>query len=113
MNFQPRLIRLRDAATYLGMDKNRFNAEVRPYLTEIPIGKQGVGFDRIDLDEWFEEYKARNGRPGRTKGGTSWDKKSPQDSLGVATPGISRRQSQVREFEKALAQAASRKRNGS
>jgi hypothetical protein len=27
---QPRIIRLKDAATYLGMDKNRFNAEVRP-----------------------------------------------------------------------------------
>jgi hypothetical protein len=32
----PRLIRLRDAPQYLGMDRNRFNAEVRPYLTEIP-----------------------------------------------------------------------------
>ena len=41
----PRLIRLRDAAHYLGMDPNRFNAEVRPYLTTIPIGKQGIAFD--------------------------------------------------------------------
>jgi hypothetical protein len=61
----PRLIRLRDASNYLGMDPNRFNAEVRPYLTEIPIGKQGIGYDRLDLDAWFEEYKSRNGRPGR------------------------------------------------
>lgn len=39
---QPRLIRLRDAPNYLGMDRNRFNTEVRPDLTEIPIGEQGI-----------------------------------------------------------------------
>jgi hypothetical protein len=61
----PRIIRFRDAPAYLGMDRARFNAEVRPYLTEIPIGKQGIGFDRLDLDAWADEYKARNGRPGR------------------------------------------------
>jgi len=33
----PRFIRLRDAPHYLGMDKNRFNREVRPQLTTIPI----------------------------------------------------------------------------
>jgi hypothetical protein len=32
----PRLIRLRDAPAYLGMGRNRFNAEVRPCVTEIP-----------------------------------------------------------------------------
>ena len=70
----PRLIRLRDAPHYLGMDPNRFNAEVRPYLTEIPIGKQGIGFDRLDLDAWFEDYKSRNGRPGKRKGvDKPWD----------------------------------------
>ena len=37
----PRLIRFRDAPRYLGMDRNRFNAEVRPYLVEIRIGRQG------------------------------------------------------------------------
>jgi hypothetical protein len=68
----PRLIRFRDAPFYLGMDRNRFNAEVRPYLTEVPIGKQGVGFDRLELDAWFDEYVARNGRPAR-KGNDTWD----------------------------------------
>ena len=61
----PRLLRLRDAPDYLGMDRNRFNAEVRPELTEIPIGEQGVAFDRLDLDAWVDEYKSRNGRPGQ------------------------------------------------
>jgi hypothetical protein len=60
---QPRVIRFRDAPYYLGMDRNRFNAEVRPYLTEIPIGKQGVGFDRLELDAWLDEYVTHNGRP--------------------------------------------------
>ena len=45
---QPRVVRFRDAPSYLGMDRNRFNAEVRPFLTEVPIGTQGIGFDRLE-----------------------------------------------------------------
>ena len=56
---------MRDAPFYLGMDKNRFNAEVRPYVVEIRMGKQGVALDRFDLDAWVDQYKARNGRPGQ------------------------------------------------
>ena len=58
----PRLIRLRNAPFYLGMDRHRFNAEVRPYLSEVPIGEQGIAFDRLDLDAWADQYKFRNGR---------------------------------------------------
>ena len=58
----PRLVRLRDAPAYLGMDRNRFNNEVRPHLTNIPIGQQGVAFDRLELDAWVEDYISRNGR---------------------------------------------------
>ena len=58
----PRLIRLRDAPGYLGMDRNKFNADVRPRLTEIPLGKQSIAFDRLELDAWAEEYITRNGR---------------------------------------------------
>lgn len=61
----PRCIRLKLAPQYLGMDKETFNKNVRPHLTEIPIGERGVGFDRLDLDEFFDNYKSRNGRPGR------------------------------------------------
>ena len=57
---QPRVLRLKDAPKYLGMDKNRFNKEVRPTLTQIRIGIQGIGFDRLDLDGWFEKYKEQN-----------------------------------------------------
>jgi hypothetical protein len=106
----PRLIRLRDALRYLGMDPNRFNAEVRPYLVEIPIGKQGIGFDRLDLDAWFEEYKSSNGRPGKAIGGKPlWDRKFRQGSENEAKPGISGKRLEIREFEKALEQVTSRK----
>ena len=64
-SFPPRFIRLRDAAYYLGMDRNRFSKEVRPYVTEIRIGVQGIAFDRNDLDAWADQYKLENGRPGR------------------------------------------------
>jgi hypothetical protein len=60
--FLPRLLRLRDAPAYLGMDRNRFNSEVRPRLTRIPIGCQGIAFDRLELDAWVEDYISRNGR---------------------------------------------------
>jgi hypothetical protein len=106
----PRLIRLRDAAHYLGMDPNRFNAEVRPYLVEIPIGKQGVAFDRVDLDAWVDEYKESNGRPGKAIGGKpTWGKRFHQGSSKEAKSGTSRKQSVEEEFKKVLEQATSRK----
>jgi hypothetical protein len=58
----PRFIRQRDAPFYLGMDRNRFNTEVRHDLTTIPIGQQGIAFDRLELDAWVEDYISRNGR---------------------------------------------------
>ncbi len=85
----PRLIRLRDAPAYLGMDRNRFNAEVRPLLTEIPIGKQGVAFDRLELEAWVDEYKSRNGRPGRLRGERLWDAKKHRGSSRGPVSGIS------------------------
>ena len=60
-----RFYRRRDAPLYLGMDRNRFDKEVRPYLTEIPIGSQGKAFDRLEMDAWADDYKSRNGRPPR------------------------------------------------
>ena len=58
-----RFYRRRDAPLYLGMDRNRFDKEVRPQLTEIPIGTQGIAFDRLEMDAWADDYKSRNGRP--------------------------------------------------
>ena len=110
-NILPRLVRLRDASGYLGMDPNRFNAEVRPQLIEIPIGKQGIAFDRLDLDEWADEYKGRNGRPGKQRGGEKpWDARKYQASLTGKGSGISTRLSEKEEFAKALERATSKKR---
>jgi hypothetical protein len=94
------------------MDPNRFNEEVRPCLVEIPIGKQGVAFDRLDLDAWVDQYKDRNGRPGKAwEGGKqSWDAKHRQDSSREGASGISRRLSEEKEFSAALERATSRKR---
>ena len=105
---QPRVIRVRDAADYLGMDRNRFNAEVRPFLTEVPIGTQGIGFDRLELDAWFEDYKSRNGRPAR-KGELTWDARpSPASSFGPE-PGMSTNASAGGEFARALEQVTCKK----
>ncbi len=111
---QPRLIRLRDAHTYLGMDPNRFNSEVRPTLTEIPIGSQGIAFDRLDLDAWVDDYKARNGRPGKQKGvNKAWDeRKFPVSSTGKVS-GMSTRSSEEEGFARAVVRATSRKRKNS
>ena len=109
--FAPRIIRFRDAFTCLGMDRNRFNAEVRPYLTEVPIGKQGIGFDRLELDAWFEDYKSRNGRPAR-KGLITWDANNIPASSSEPGSGMSTNASAGGEFAKALEQVKSKRRKG-
>lgn len=108
----PRIIRFRDAPSYLGMDRNRFNAEVRPYLTEVPIGAQGIGFDRLELDAWVDDYIARNGRPAQ-KGLSKWDARQFEASNGEAGSGISTNASAGGEFAKALEQLTSKRRKGS
>jgi predicted DNA-binding transcriptional regulator AlpA len=113
MEFLPRIIRLRDAATYLGMDKNRFDEEVRPNLMEMPIGSQGVGFDRLDLDAWVDEYKAANGRPGKQKGGKDpWRKEKVfRDSSKGVRSGISTKWSEEEEFANLVKLRTSKKHN--
>jgi hypothetical protein len=108
---QPRIIRFRDAPLYLGMDRNRFNDEVRPHVTEVPIGKQGIGFDRLELDAWVEDYISRNGRPGRAKGEQSWDANDSPASSGGPGSGTSISKFSDGEFAKALEQLASKKRS--
>lgn len=57
---QPRILRASQAPGYLGMCKDEFNKSVRPHVQEFPIGQQGVGFDRHELDEWADAYIAAN-----------------------------------------------------
>ncbi len=106
----PRLIRFRDAPFYVGMDRNRFNEEVRPFLTEIPIGKQGIGFDRLELDVWIDHYVACNGRPAR-KGVNIWDAKKHQGSLNELASGTLTKSSKDGAFAKALEQLVLKKRS--
>jgi hypothetical protein len=97
----PRLIRLRDAPEYLGMDRNRFNKEVKPLLTIVPIGKQGIAFDRLDLDAWVDHYKHRNGRPARD-GRNAWDTKECRGLSSDEISGTSTKLSAESKFAKAL-----------
>ncbi len=108
----PRYIRLRDAPFYLGMDKNRFNAEVRPCLQPIPVGSQGIAFDRVDLDAWADDYKQRSRRPPIERSKTSWDvKKCPGLPYG-AMSGISIKKLTDNEFMKALERVSCKKQKG-
>src|SRR4029077_5834405 len=108
----PRLIRFRDAPFYVGMDRNRFNAEVRPLLTEIPLGTQGIAFDRLDLAAWVDQYKSRNGRPALTKGvNASWDANAVPASGYAMGSGTSRSGSTEESFAKALERAGLKRRN--
>ena len=108
----PRLIRFRDAPSYLGMDRNRFNAEVRPFVTEIPLGKQGIAFDRLDLDAWVDHYKARNGRPTSERGVEVWGAKEESQDLGIErASGTSKSRFSAKRFAKVLEQAISKPRN--
>lgn len=106
----PRVLRPRDAPHYLGMDRNRFNTEVRPYLTTIRIGRQGVAFDRLELDAWWEQYQSRNGRPA-ARGIKPWDKRKGgyPISLSGAVSSTSTRRLEVADFAKALAKTTSGK----
>jgi hypothetical protein len=109
--FLPRFIRLRDAPRYLGMDKNLFNHDVRPHITTIPIGTQGIAFDRVDLDSWADHYKHRNGRPAaRSERRKPWETQQRQVSPSEAGSGISTSSTEEVAFAKALARVASRKR---
>jgi predicted DNA-binding transcriptional regulator AlpA len=117
----PRFIRARDAAGYLGMCRAEFDKTVRPHVREFPIGERGVGFDRLDLDEWataYVEAKAidktgasgqQSPRSERQVGETQWrEKRSPASPKGKAF-GISTRKSTENDFTRALALVTGRK----
>src|SRR5438876_272379 len=111
MKILPRIIRLRDAPDYLGMNKNYFNADVRPCLTEIPIGDKGVGFDRLELDTWVAYTKNSSGRPAKRR--ILWDadkeNRPSQDSFKEMKSGGLKKWSTAKELEKVLAQTIMKK----
>ena len=105
-----RYYRLKRAHKYLGMCIHEFNKTARPYLTEIKIGTQGIAFDRVELDDFAEYYKRRNGRPAKLKGVTLWDAQNRQASRNVLESGKLTKRSVDSEFVKVLEQARSMRR---
>jgi hypothetical protein len=111
----PRIIRMRDAPGYLGMDKNRFSAEVRPLLTEIPMGVQGIGFDRLELDAWADQYIERNGRKRaqeNKEGGNTCQNAQPASRRKVTSGKSTSRSVGTADFARALELVHSKRRNG-
>ena len=116
----PRFIRAMNAPAYLGMCREEFKNTVRPHVREFPIGKQGVAFDRHELDRWADAYieaaaiekmNDRDNNPpcsGRL-GASKWrEKRSPASTRGTVS-GTSTRSSEVLDFKKALEQAKGKK----
>jgi predicted DNA-binding transcriptional regulator AlpA len=116
----PRFIRAGEAYGYLGMCRDEFNKTVRPNVREFPIGKQGVGFDRLELDAWADAYveskaiekaanqdnnQPRSGRQGVSK----WRERQCPASTSGTGYGTSTRSSEVTDFKKALDRAKGRK----
>ncbi|WP_223466174.1 hypothetical protein [Pseudomonas sp. GL-RE-26] len=115
----PRFIRAMDAPGYLGMCRDVFNKTVRPNVREFPIGKQGVGFDRIELDQWADAYieamaiekaanqdnnRPRSERQGKKQGELPWPKKQSQASSKCRTAsGRSIKSTEENEFKRVLA----------
>lgn len=52
--YKAKVIRLEFAPGYLGMNKNKFNKDVRPFLNELYFGDRSVGFNRTELDKWVD-----------------------------------------------------------
>jgi len=109
----PRFIRIGDAPGYLGMCRDEFNKTVRPFVREFPIGKQGVAFCRLELDEWADSYiqaksieKAANQDNNRPRSGrqgvNTWREKRLPVSTKKVGFGKSTRSTGESAFEKAL-----------
>ena len=113
MRVEPRVIRHKDAPTYLGVNVNYFNKHIRPELLEISFGPQMIGYDKIDLDRWLDDYKARNGRPGKGKEAKKpirQKSKEFQVLSCVEKPGGSTRNLEAKEFAKAVKRAITTRR---
>lgn len=110
ISLQPRLIRVGQAPAYCGMSDRVFESDIRPFLTEIPVGVQGKAFDRHELDKVLDGYVAKYGRAPEIE----WENKNCK-SVGLQgsgksmVSGISTRQSTVNDFAKAAKQAKRKK----
>lgn len=106
----PRVIRLKDAPFYLGVKKDYFNQNIRPYLPVIDFGSRTVAFDRLDLDDYVEHHKRRVDGSVLNPGERVWDKRKYQASSSEKESGILTRKSSENVFAKVHAQVISQKR---
>jgi len=109
---QPRIIRAGQAPGYCGMCRAEFDKHIRPYLKEIKIGVQGIGFDRIEIDQALDDYIARYSQsPKAVKGDESCKNvKGPRlVSSSSTVSGGSTRLSTEKGFAEALARAKGKK----
>ncbi|WP_256557641.1 hypothetical protein [Pseudomonas sp. TMW 2.1634] len=121
---QPRFMRAGEAPEYLSMNLALFNEIVRPYVSEFPLGERGVGFDRLELDEWASSYVEAKAidkkgaseqqlpRSGRQIGDSTWRGKRSQASPKGAGSGISTRKSTANDFTKVLELVNGKKQSG-
>lgn len=123
-SFAPRFIRAKDAPAYLGMCRDEFNKTVRPHVSEFPIGKQGVGFDRNELDAWADAYieRASIEKPGaggknlsrserQGNGALPWQKPSQGSRSSRTASGKSTKSTEENEFKRALALVTGKRRS--
>ena len=121
---QPRFMRAGEAPEYLSMNLALFNELVRPFVSEFPIGERGVGFDRLELDEWASNYVENKAidkkgaseqqlpRSERQVGESKWRAKRSPASLKGTGSGISTRKSTASDFTKVLELVNGKKQSG-
>ena len=121
---QPRFMRAGEAPDYLSMNLALFNEIVRPYVSEFPIGERGVGFDRLELDEWASSYVETRAvdkkgaseqqlpRSERQIGESTWRAKPSRAFPKGTGSGISTRKSTAKDFTRALELVTDKKQNG-
>ena len=100
----PIILRPKDVHFYCGMNRQRFNREVRKLLTIVPIGKTGIGFYREELDAWAENLKNTQGIPPERR--ATWEKSDLYPDSGSAMEfGTLKKWSTESAYTKALALA--------
>ncbi|GLX90636.1 hypothetical protein Pfra02_32040 [Pseudomonas fragi] len=121
---QPRFMRAGEAPEYLSMNLALFNELVRPFVSEFPIGERGVGFDRLELDEWASNYVETKAidkkgaseqqlpRSERQVGESKWRAKPSRAFHKGTGSGISTRKSTANDFTKVLELVNGKKQSG-
>jgi hypothetical protein len=112
----PRLLRAKDAPAYLAMDRSLFKKLVEPYVTKRKTSAGHVTFDRLELDAWVDNTRDRYGRPPAPPTEirrSTWDESALPASQSVVRSGMLKKKYPGTDaFERALAQASSKKRRG-